>query len=92
MQITEAIKHMCEKSGKGVVGASQALGKSRMYLSALISRWSYPRTDTLVQIAQACGYKLVLEGNGEKIELDPEPFVNQVVVEYDPSSIERPGN
>ena len=48
--------------------------------------------DTLVQIAQACGYKLVLEGNGEKIELDPEPFVNQVVVEYDPSSIERPGN
>ena len=50
------------------------------------------RADTLVQIAHACGYKLVLEGNGEKIELDPEPFVNQVVVEYDPSSIERPRN
>ena len=72
MQITEAIKHMCEKSGKGVVGASQALGKSRMYLSALISRGSYPRTDTLVQIAQACGYRVELVRDGERIELEAE--------------------
>ena len=72
LQITEAIKHMCEKSGKGVVGASQALGKSRMYLSALISRGSYPRTDTLVQIAQACGYKVELVKDGERIELEAE--------------------
>lgn len=72
MQITEAIKHMCEQSGKGVVGASQALGKSRMYLSALISRGSYPRTDTLVQIAQACGYKVELVRDGERIELEAE--------------------
>ena len=73
MKITDAIKHMCEQSGQGVVGASQALGKSRMYLSALISRGSYPRTDTLVQIAQACGYEVVLEGQGERIVLDPTP-------------------
>ena len=72
MQITEAIKHMCEKSGKGVVGASQALGKSRMYLSALISRGSYPRTDTLVQIAQACGYRVELVRDSERIELEAE--------------------
>lgn len=72
MRITEAIKHMCEKSGKGVVGASQALGKSRMYLSALISRGSYPRTDTLVQIAQACGYTVELVKDGERIELEVE--------------------
>ena len=72
MQITEAIKHMCEKSGKGVVGVSQALGKSRMYLSALISRGSYPRTDTLVQIAQACGYTVELVKDSERIELEAE--------------------
>ena len=52
--------------------ASQALGKSRMYLSALISRGSYPRTDTLVQIAQACGYKVELVKDGERIELEAE--------------------
>lgn len=72
MRITDAIKHMCEQSGQGVVGASQALGKSRMYLSALISRGSYPRTDTLVQIARACGYKVELVKNGERIELEAE--------------------
>lgn len=72
MKITEAIKHMCEESGKGVVGASQALGKSRMYLSALISRGSYPRTDTLVQIAQVCGYKVELVRDGERIDLEAE--------------------
>ena len=72
MKITDAIKHMCEQSGQGVVGASQALGKSRMYLSALISRGSYPCTDTLVQIAQACGYKVELVKDGERIELEAE--------------------
>ena len=72
MRITDAVKHMCEKSGQGVVGVSQALGKSRMYLSARISRGSYPRTDTLVQIAQACGYKEELVRDGESNELEAE--------------------
>ena len=56
----------------GTQGASQALGKSRMYLSALISRGSYPRTDTLVQIAQACGYRVELVCDVERIELEAE--------------------
>ncbi len=72
MRITDAIKHMCEQSGQGVVGVSQALGKSRLYLSALISRGSYPRPDTLVQIAQACGYHVELVKDGEGIELEAE--------------------
>lgn len=72
MRITDAIKHMCEQSGQGVVGASRALGKSRMYLSALISRGSYPRTDTLVQIAQACGYTVELVSGDERIQLEAE--------------------
>lgn len=72
MRITEAIKRMCEQSGQGVVGVSQALGKSKMYLSALISRGSYPRTDTLVQIAQACGYRVELVKDEERIELEAE--------------------
>jgi hypothetical protein len=72
MKITEAIKHMCEQSDKGVVGVSQALGKSKMYLSALISRGSFPRTDTLVRIAYACGYAVELVRDGERIQLEAE--------------------
>ena len=44
-----------------------------MYLSALISRGSYPRTDTFVQIAQACGYRVELVRGDERIEMEPEP-------------------
>ena len=88
MRITEAIKHMCEQSGKGVVGASQALGKSRMYLSALISRGSYPRTDTLVQIAQACGYRVELVRGDERIEIEPDSSP-RVTIEYDPTANTR---
>lgn len=36
------------------------------------SRGSYPRTDTLVQIAQACGYTVELVRDGERIELEAE--------------------
>lgn len=53
-------------------GAGRALGQSRMYLSALISRGSYPRTDTLVQIAQTCGYRVELVRDGERIELEAD--------------------
>lgn len=42
------------------------------HLSALVSRGSYPRTDTLVQIAQACGYTVELVRDGERIELETE--------------------
>ena len=72
MRITDAIKHMCEQGGRGVVGVSRALGKSRLYLSTLISRGSYPRTDTLVQIAQACGYRVELGREDERIQLEAE--------------------
>ena len=47
-------------------------GSTPSSLSALISRGSYPRTDTLVQIAQACGYKVELVRDDERIELEAE--------------------
>ena len=88
MQTSDAIRHMCESTGGGPVTVSKSMGKARTYISAMLSRGTVPRADTLSLIAQSCGYKLVLEGNGERIEIDPEPFANQVIVEYDPSAVE----
>ena len=51
---------------------SAALGKSRAYVGATLSRGSVPQADTLSQIASACGYELVLEGHGERIVLEAE--------------------
>ena len=72
MDATEAIRRMCEESGRGVVEVSQELGKSKMYVSGMISRHTVPRTDTLAQIARACGYRLMLESDTDKIVIDPE--------------------
>ena len=71
MKTTDAIRRLCESSGMGTIEVSQAMGKSRGYLSATISRGNVPRADTLAQIAQACGYELVLEGRGERIVIEP---------------------
>ena len=71
MDVTEAIRRMCDESGQGVVDVSQQLGKSKMYVSGMISRHTVPRTDTLSAIAQACGYRLVLESVTDRIVIDP---------------------
>ena len=72
MNVSEAIKQMCSTSGKGTIQVGRELGKSKAYVSAAINRNNVPRIDTLMKIAKACGYTVVLEGHGERIELDTE--------------------
>jgi hypothetical protein len=75
---------MCSTSGKGTVQVSRELGKSKAYVSATINRGNVPRVDTLAEIAKACGYKVVLEGHGERIELDAGWALDPIVeVEYE---------
>ena len=71
MQTIEAIRHMCDEAGMTTVQVSEALGKSRAYVGATLSRGSVPKADTLSQIARACGYTLVLEGRDERIVIEP---------------------
>ena len=71
MQTHEAIRHMCDTSGQKIAEVSKAIGRSRAFLSNMLTRGNNPRIDTLVSIAQACGYKVVLEGHDEKIVIEP---------------------
>jgi len=71
MQTLEAIRHMCDTSGQKIAEVSKAIGRSRAFLSNMLTRGNNPRIDTLIEIASACGYKVVLEGQGERIELAP---------------------
>ena len=73
MQTLEAIRHMCDTSGQKIAEVSKAIGRSRAFLSNMLTRGNNPRIDTLIEIADACGYKVVLEGQGERIELAPTP-------------------
>lgn len=72
MNVSESIRRMCEKSGKGPVEVSYAIGRSKAFLSSALTRGTIPRVDTLAKVAQACGYRLVLESNTDKIVIDIE--------------------
>lgn len=69
--IHESIRYMCEESEQSISEVSQAIGHRRPYISNLLSRGSVPRVDTLIKIANACGFNVVLEGQGERIALEP---------------------
>ena len=73
MHTLEAIRHMCDTSGQKIAEVSKAIGRSRAFLSNMLTRGNNPRIDTLIEIARACGYRVVLEGQGERIELEPTP-------------------
>ena len=73
MQVIDAIKQMLTTAHWTRNGVSAAMGRSRNFLQILIDRGTTPKTDTLARIANVMGYKLILEGHGEKIEIDPPP-------------------
>lgn len=72
MKTGEAIRHMCEVSGKGTIEVSSDIGRGRSYVGSILSRGSTPQADTLAKIAEACGYELMLVGNGEQIVIEYE--------------------
>lgn len=76
MNIQDALLHMIDSSGKSRSLVSTELGKTRNYIASSVKQsenrgtlWN-PYSDTLAAIAKLCGYKVVLKGHGEEIELD----------------------
>ena len=41
----------------------------RELIQSALGRGSTSRADTLALIAEACGYRLILEGNGHRIQI-----------------------
>ncbi len=71
MEARDALDRMLEVSGQSRAGVSVCLGKHRNFITSSITRdpWN-PTIHTLASIAAKCGYRLVLEGNDERIEID----------------------
>ena len=76
MNIQDALLHMIDSSGKSRSLVSIELGKTRNYIASSVKQsanrgtlWN-PYSDTFTSIAKLCGYKVVLKGHGEEIELD----------------------
>ena len=67
----EAVAHMVGSSGRSMSAVSTDLGKHRNFIVSSLGRESWnPTVETLAAIARACGYSLVLVGNGESVEVD----------------------
>ena len=68
---SKSVAHMVRKSGMSMSEVSKAIGKHRNFIVASLGRerWN-PTIETLAAIAKACGYAVVLEGHGERIEIE----------------------
>lgn len=66
-----ATRYIVSASALGKDTISARLGKSKNYITALISRNSIPVFTTFCKIAYVCGYTVVLERGKERVEIIP---------------------
>ena len=72
MRVHEAIRKMLERSGRPAYAVSEEIGLSRSNLSNRLNRRVDIGAGSLAAIARSCGYRLMLIGYGEAIEIDPK--------------------
>lgn len=58
MRATEVIKEAAHKKGLPTTHIGPMIGKGANYFSAIDSRGSTPKADTLAAMLKPCGYKL----------------------------------
>lgn len=75
----DAVGEVVSRSGEGPMALSRKLGRHESYLSTTISRRSVPKLDTFADIADACGFELVLRGHGTELVIEPN---QRVAIEY----------
>ena len=71
MQTLEAVRHMIKTSGTSASDLSRCMGKGRTHWSVAFAKNVDPKVSTLVEAAHVMGYTVMLEGHGERIEIDP---------------------
>lgn len=86
MDAMQAIRAMMASSGLTHRQIAHRLGKYDTYVSQVLSRGKTPQTDTLTDIARACGYRLdlvPLDGGAaitigdDAVDWDDAPSIDQ---------------
>ena len=75
MRSLDLVRHMAKTCGKSLRGLSVEMGRSPNWLSGTLSRNKEIHAETLSEIANACGYSLVISGHGETIEVDSGQYI-----------------
>ena len=65
MKAMDALQSAARSADMPTTHIGPAMGKGANYFSAVKSRGSVPRCDTMAAMAEACGYRLALVPRGE---------------------------
>ena len=73
MDVRKALRTVISNGGMPKATLSVSMGKAYTFINTTISRGSIPKTDTFAQIADACGYDLLLRqrSTNDEIIIDP---------------------
>ena len=66
---TSLVRRMVESSGKSAADISREIGRNSRYISVMLYNRTVPNVNLMARVAKACGYRLVIVGHGETIEL-----------------------
>lgn len=70
IDVRDAARTLISESGMTPLQLSHAAGRDGTYCYTILRQRSVPRLDTLVRLADACGYQVVLEHiGGERVVL-----------------------
>lgn len=70
MDTNSCVRHMLDKAGMSPYAASLAMGRAHSYMGQALKRKGGIGAPVLAEIAQACGYELLLVGRGETLHID----------------------
>lgn len=71
MDARKIIESMMAESGTSASALSLAMGRAPGYVSATLCRNSTPKLDTFAEMAEAMGYRLLLEKDGRVLQITP---------------------
>jgi len=69
MESREVLRTMLDHSGKSRAEISRRIKRSDSYVGVLLARKTAPQIDNFVKVARECGYRVYVEGNGERIDI-----------------------
>lgn len=72
IDVREALRGMVEGSGLSAYRLSRTMGRSKGYVSTMLSSGSVPGVDAFVRLAHACGYEVEVHGRGDSWRLSCE--------------------
>lgn len=68
----DSLRTMVDAAGMSGYRVSQAIGRSKGYVSTLLGSKSVPSVELFARIAAACGFEIIVRGHGKEWQLSSD--------------------